>query len=172
MNLSPEQFHLAEVMLSGLIERVTPQMRQFQRTSFTTSYWDREMLVEPIEQGDGGLDEAMRPVQERLRAFVEGHTRTAIATSAHYSPIPKPRASPRLSTLFVEVSRRIMRTEAFSGLRIRCPVQTAQIEPKSCERRRGQCCIDERHRQLSRVCQQRTAMDSSMDRMTAIRRAI
>jgi hypothetical protein len=135
MNLSPEQFHLAEVMLSGLIERVTPPDAAVPADQVFYDFVPgiREMLVGTLSSRETeALDEAMRPVQERLRAFVEGHTRTAIrdfrALLADPQGLERLPASVRS---FVEVSRRIYENRGI--LRPADPpgpVQTAQIEPK------------------------------------------
>jgi hypothetical protein len=108
---SPEQFHLAEAMLSGLIERVTPKDAAVPADQVFYDFLPgvRELLLGTLSSQEADtLDEAMQPAQERLRAFVEAKTgrpvpnfRALLADPAGVEKLP---ASARS---FVEVSRRI-----------------------------------------------------------------
>jgi tetratricopeptide (TPR) repeat protein/putative methionine-R-sulfoxide reductase with GAF domain len=108
---SREQFHLAEVMLSGLIERITPRDAVISPSHIIYEFIPgvRETLLDTHSSRESEiLDDTMTPVQERLRAFVEAHTNTAIHDfrALMWDPQGLERL-PASARSFVEVSRRI-----------------------------------------------------------------
>jgi tetratricopeptide (TPR) repeat protein len=111
VSTSQEHYHLAEVMLSGLIERVTDANAT---VTHDQVYYDfipgiRELLLGThSSQESDKLDKALQPAQERLRVFVESHTKTSIRDFR--ALLSDPHGLERLpasARSFLEVSRRI-----------------------------------------------------------------
>ncbi len=111
VSASRERFHLAEVMLSGLIERVTPADAPALPDEVFYDFVPgiRDLLLGTLSGGESqSLDDAMAPAQEKLRAFVEAHTSTAIRDfrALLSDPLGVERL-PESARFFVEVSRQI-----------------------------------------------------------------
>jgi hypothetical protein len=108
---SREQSQLAEVMLSSLIERVTPADA---RVPPEQVFYDfipgvRETLLGTLASHElDALDTAMHPAQEKLRTFVERQTGSAIRDFRALLADPEGMERlPASARSFVEVSRRI-----------------------------------------------------------------
>ena len=111
LGFSRQQHALAEVMLSRLIERITPAE---ERVNPDQVFYDfipeiREMLLGThSRQESEQLDKVMAPLQDRLRKFVEEHERVSIkdfrALLQSELGLEKLPASARS---FVEISRKI-----------------------------------------------------------------
>jgi hypothetical protein len=108
---SSEQSQLAEVMLSSLIERVTPADA---RVPPEQVFYDfipgiRELLLGTLASHElGAIDEAMHSAQEKLRAFVERQTGSAVRDFRALLADPEGMERlPSSARSFVEVSRRI-----------------------------------------------------------------
>jgi WD40 repeat protein len=108
---SKEQFHLAEVMLSGLIERVTVADALIPADQVFYDFIPevRELLLGTLSsQETETLDDTLKPVQERIRTFVESRTKTAIRDFVALLSDPLGLEQlPASARSFVEVSRRI-----------------------------------------------------------------
>jgi hypothetical protein len=106
-----EQSHLAEVLLSGLIERVTPlePPRPPEEVFFDFISGARELLIGTLSSHEtDAMDAALRPAQERLREYVE--RQTGIRVKDFRALLEDPSGLERLpadARAFLEVSRRI-----------------------------------------------------------------
>ena len=111
VSMSRELHQLAEVMLSGLIVRVTSADAKVPADQVFYDFLPgvRELLLGThSSQESERLDEVLKPAQERLRAFVESHARTAIKDfRALLSDSQGVERLPASARSFVEVSRKI-----------------------------------------------------------------
>jgi len=106
-----EQVHLAEVMLSGLIERTTPPNRETDPNEILYDFAPqvREHLIDTTSSTEAGLvDDVLAPERERIRRYVEaGYGRAVDDFQALILDAQGTEQLPELARAFITVSRKI-----------------------------------------------------------------
>ncbi len=119
LNLESDESHLAEILLSGLIERRTPRNTTLSRDQVLYDFIPgvQDLLLQTLSNREiEELDAVMQPARERLRQYVERKLNTPmrdftalIADSNGLERLP-PEARP-----FLEITRRIYEMRGIFG---------------------------------------------------------